>query len=60
MASALGRCEKKHVNIVSMGDLEAACEWTKSEKGYQPPRLKSEGTVCGRPMVEWALNGREI
>ena len=40
----LGRCVDRHVNIVTMANLTAACTKTWGK----------EGLVCGKPMVEWA------
>lgn len=45
-SKALGRCPDRHVNIVTMDNLDAPCTRAKKDK---PP--------CGKPMVEWALNG---
>ena len=41
----LGRCVDRHVNIVSMANLEAACTKTRGK----------EGPACGKPMIEWSV-----
>jgi hypothetical protein len=48
----LGRCPDRHVNIVSLDDLQAPCKRRKG-KG----EVNDEPVLCGKPMVEWALNG---
>ncbi len=54
---ALGRCENKHVNVVAMDNLEAECQWPRNVR-RKKGAPKDERPPCGKPMVEWALNGK--
>ena len=58
VSKALGQCEKHHVNVVSTDDLEAACQYPHN-KAVKKGAPKSTVPPCGKPMVEWALNGRK-